>query len=606
MNRKERRAALKQQGRRDLAPAAPDLATLTAQARERYDRGQFGEARDACLRILEREPSHVPSLNLLGIMAQASDRHQVAVKNLSKALAIDPQNAACHYNIANSLERLGRRAEAIGHFKKAIALGDAGKLDQLLMQSPTIADYVERIGRDWPIPVKSEELFATAAIDTLASDLFLRCVLETTILRSAALELLLGHARLALLRLASATTGETPDDDVGAFLCALAQQCFLNEYVLAQNDEEIRLVAQLRDLLVTRIAGTQEIPALLLAAVAAYVPLHVVPGAEQLLQRQWPASVAGLLQQQVREPLEEIRDRHSIPALTMIDNTSLPVLQQYEENPYPRWTINPLAAFAADRAAGRIGDGEEQCAELDILIAGCGTGQHPIQAAQRFPNARLLAFDISLPSLAYARRKTRELGLRNIEYAQADILQLAAVKRRFDRIEAIGVLHHLEDPNAGWRALLSLLRPNGEMLVGLYSELARRIIVDAREFIAQNGYRAAPDDIRKFRSEVIHDRHGQRWKPLLAAKDFYSMSGCRDLLFNAMEHRYSIAQIAAFLEDNKLSFLGFELDDPLLLEKFKRVFTEPDALTKLANWETFERANPDTFSGMYVFSVRKN
>jgi ubiquinone/menaquinone biosynthesis C-methylase UbiE len=41
-------------------------------------------------------------------------------------------------------------------------------------------------------------------------------------------------------------------------------------------------------------------------------------------------------------------------------------------------------------------------------------------------NARLLGVDVSLTSLAYARRKTRELGLRNIEYAQADILELGS------------------------------------------------------------------------------------------------------------------------------------------------------------------------------------
>ena len=46
------------------------------------------------------------------------------------------------------------------------------------------------------------------------------------------------------------------------------------------------------------------------------------------------------------------------------------------------------------------------------------------QVAQVFPEARVLAVDISLPSLAYARRKTREEGLRNIAYAQADILKL--------------------------------------------------------------------------------------------------------------------------------------------------------------------------------------
>ena len=108
----------------------------------------------------------------------------------------------------------------------------------------------------------------------------------------------------------------------------------------------------------------------------------------------------------------------------------------------------------------------------EILIAGCGTGRHSIAVARTYPDARILAIDISRASLAYARRKTREEGLSNIEYAQADILDLGTIARSFDRIEACGVLHHLADPRAGWRGLIGLLRPAGVMRVGLYGELS--------------------------------------------------------------------------------------------------------------------------------------
>ena len=58
-----------------------------------------------------------------------------------------------------------------------------------------------------------------------------------------------------------------------------------------------------------------------------------------------------------------------------------------------------------------------------ILIAGCGTGQHSIGTAGRFKQADVLAVDLSLSSLAYAQRKTTELGLSNLTM-QADILNL--------------------------------------------------------------------------------------------------------------------------------------------------------------------------------------
>ena len=131
-----------------------------------------------------------------------------------------------------------------------------------------------------------------------------------------------------------------------------------------------------------------------------------------------------------------------IPALTEMDDlTSKAVMQQYDENPYPRWTINPCKAVAGDmeRHAPTIGTNVPQPSQ-DILIAGCGTGKHPFWIAQYFPNGRILAIDLSRANLAYARRKTREEGLQNIEYAQADILKLGGIGRTFDRIDAVGVL----------------------------------------------------------------------------------------------------------------------------------------------------------------------
>jgi SAM-dependent methyltransferase len=237
----------------------------------------------------------------------------------------------------------------------------------------------------------------------------------------------------------------------------------------------------------------------------------------------------------------------------------------------------------------------------DILIAGCGTGKHPFWIAQYFPHARILAIDLSRANLAYARRKTREERLPNIEYAQADILKLAGIGRIFDRIDAVGVLHHLADPEAGWRVLLSLLAPAGIMRVGLYSEAARRDVVQARALIAEGGYAPTIEGIRSLRQKIIRD---QRWEMVLNSGDFYTASGCRDLLFNVMEHRFTIPEIASFLKEQELVFHGFELDGAVT-EQFQRRYPGAEALINLDYWNAFEADNPKTFRGMYVFTVSK-
>jgi len=92
-------------------------------------------------------------------------------------------------------------------------------------------------------------------------------------------------------------------------------------------------------------------------------------------------------------------------------------------------------------------------------------------------------------SLGYAKRQSLALDVDNIEFAQADILELASLGRSFDVIEAVGSLQTLADPRAGWKVLSSLLRPGGFIFFGLYSESARRNIVAARDFIARQNYR---------------------------------------------------------------------------------------------------------------------
>ncbi len=363
MNRKERRAAGKRRDEPAKRPGTPafgppgvSIADLAAEASRWHKAGRFSEAQAICRQILAREPAHVQSLNLLGLMAQASGDHRGAVKMFAKAIASDEANAACHYNAGNSYQALGNRARASAHFSQALAFGMEEKAVAFILQSPVIATYVARIAGKWPLPVTSAELFGADSVVPLANDLLLRCAMEATTLASVQLEMLLGYARAELLRLAGepGEAGGKTDDDVVGFACALARQCFINEYVYGHAGAESELAGALRDRLLRDLASGAAIAPLTLAAVAAYFPLHAMPTAEALLRRDWPAAVAGLLRVQLREPLEELSERAAIATLAPVkDGVSLQVMRQYEENPYPRWTINPLNAFAADHARGR-------------------------------------------------------------------------------------------------------------------------------------------------------------------------------------------------------------------------------------------------------------
>ena len=530
------------------------------------------------------------------------------MKALAKALASDASNAACQYNIGTSYQALNRPDEAAFHFQNAITFGAHQKnTEDLILQNAAIATCIGHIEEKWPLLTKPDELFGRAGLEQIANDIFLCCALQMVLIRGAPLEKYLTQVRRALLGYAYLGNLGMNAGVLADLFCALAVQCFINEYAFAQGDEEAQQSGHLRELLEQRIESGEEVAPLLLAAVAAYFPLHSLPIARSLMSRNWPEIVATLLRRQIREPLEEADDLGAIPTLTAVDDgMSLRVMHQYAENPYPRWTVNPHAALVGDRKMARIAATDDDFhADKEILIAGCGSGQHVFDVVENFPGARVLAVDISRPSLAYARRKTREEGLRKVEYAQADILRLATIGRSFDRIEAVGVLHHLAEPEIGWRILLALLRPQGEMRIGLYSEAARRSVVEARAFIAARGYRPVREDIRKCRQEILREKDQRSWKLVTETADFYSMSGCRDLLFNVMEHRFTIPRIRTFLDEQHLTFLGFDAES-WVTQKFQRQHPSPAALTDLNKWHTFEMDNPQTFRHMYIFTVRKD
>jgi Tfp pilus assembly protein PilF/SAM-dependent methyltransferase len=481
-----------------------------------------------------------------------------------------------------------------------------------LVLNNEIRDSMERAAKAWPQLLPVEELASPSKLAKFAEDRLLIAILESAPIYGIPLEQFTTGLRFALLS-AARSGNETVTEPVLRLYCAVAHQCFINNYVFAQSPAETEQLHTLSASIIAALASGAAIPVLSLLAVASYVPLHHLPKAESLLRQPWPDTVLAVLTRQLRAPLEERGLRASMQALTTIDDdVSIRVRDQYEENPYPQWVkatpvgdpmgINeymreklPESPFVK---IDNVGD------ELSVLVAGCGTGHHSLVTARRFKDARVLAVDISLTSLGYAKRQTDALGVSNIEYAQADIMKLGSIGRTFDVIESVGVLHHLADPFGGWRVLLSLLRPGGVMLVGLYSETARRDVVAARDLIGKRGYRPTADGIRQCRQELFASADRSSLKSVTLITDFFSLSECRDLLFHVQETRHTLSDISAFVADNELTLIGFEVD-PVTSRNYLEKFPDDIAMTNLMHWRQFETENPFTFRNMYNFWVQK-
>ena len=142
---------------------------------------------------------------------------------------------------------------------------------------------------------------------------------------------------------------------------------------------------------------------------------------------------------QVLEPAEEQKLKLEMKILNDItDGVSSKVRDQYESNPYPRWVNlglniegSSIEAMAKDARLRITLNSISKVNAPKILIAGCGTGQHSIGTATKFKNSQVLAIDLSLSSLAYAKRKTEELAIKNIDYMQADILDMKRLTKNW-------------------------------------------------------------------------------------------------------------------------------------------------------------------------------
>jgi SAM-dependent methyltransferase len=102
------------------------------------------------------------------------------------------------------------------------------------------------------------------------------------------------------------------------------------------------------------------------------------------------------------------------------------------------------------------------------LDAGCGFGRHLSSAASM--GAEMIGMDFS-DAVTQALCNVRGLG--SADVIQGDIFRPPFRMQAFDFIYSIGVLHHLPDPEQGFRALLPLLRPGGAVLVWVYSKSRR-------------------------------------------------------------------------------------------------------------------------------------
>ncbi|WP_159819988.1 class I SAM-dependent methyltransferase [Cyanobium sp. Copco_Reservoir_LC18] len=236
-----------------------------------------------------------------------------------------------------------------------------------------------------------------------------------------------------------------------------------------------------------------------------------------------------------------------------------------------------------------------------ILDAGCGTGVSTDYLCHLNPGATVLAVDISAGALAVARERTARSGaaarVAELRIEQRSLLDLAG-EGPFDYINSVGVLHHLDRPEEGLRALVPLLRPGGLLHLFLYADGGRWEIHRTQRALALMGVGTGPAGLRLGRelfatlpeTNRLRRHHEQRW-----ALDTAADANFADMYLHPQETSYDLERLFRFVDQPGIRFAGFsnpEVWDPARLLQGE-LLERARALPARQQWALVESLDPD-------------
>ena len=597
-------------------------------------------------KAIEIQPNFILAYFNKGIILNSQKKYQDAVKCFEKVIEIDPKNINAYNVLGIILQEIGEFRKSLSYLKKSIEISpnDLRVVNTLLNllrsiklsnlsdknSSELVELFIFLFNKD---TIDHNELFNNARnliffqddqinfenllksgvsllsdkdIKKILNKKLFHLLLQKSLVRDKFLEKFLYQTRKEILL--QIHNKENSIEELYDFIASNAEQSFLNEYVVFQSDMEINIINDLK----TKVENDKNINELEILILACYLPLNSSKIINNKLINYISESPLfnDLIKLHIKDPLKEAELKKSINSFDDIsDNVSKKVKEQYEENPYPRWrytNITPKNNFLSilNNAIrpNKINTNNQNIAE-NVLIAGCGTGQQLVSKTS-YANSNIVAIDLSLSSLAFAKRKMQELNQKNIEFLQGDILSLNSLNKKFNVIECVGVLHHLKDPDEGLRILLNILEPKGYLKLGLYSEYARKHIIELKKFVQKHKFESNIRDIRNFRELAKNNNNDNSFKKINFNFDFYSTSSLRDLIFHVQEHRYTIPKIQDLLKKFDLEFLGFT--NSSIKKEYSKIYPEDLKNTSLENWNNFEINNQDIFIEMYQFWVKKN
>lgn len=203
------------------------------------------------------------------------------------------------------------------------------------------------------------------------------------------------------------------------------------------------------------------------------------------------------------------------------------------------------------------------------LVAGGGTGDATIFLAEqlRATNAEIVHLDFSEASISIAQQRAEIRGLKNIRWVRDSLLHLPTLDLgEFDYINCVGVLHHLADPDAGLKSLLSVLKRNGAMGLMVYATYGRTGVYQMQSLmkLVNADAQVSADHAQQIdrTRQILDSLPATNWfkrGEALYGDHRNGDAGIYDLLLHSQDRAYTVGELYEWLVDGH--GLNIELTD---------------------------------------------
>ncbi len=249
-----------------------------------------------------------------------------------------------------------------------------------------------------------------------------------------------------------------------------------------------------------------------------------------------------------------------------------------------------------------------------LLFAGAGLGADLIFIAtllQHYKNIKIVAIDLSPSSLKILQKRLKLYNIENVEVREMSLLDLTPETfGKFDFINCIGVLHHLENPSEGLKALNSVLEDDGFMDIMVYGKIGRTGIYQMQDLLKKvnKDVEELDYDEKLKRYHFIYPRLSQnnwfkRGEYLTADHIAYGDNGVIDMLLHHQDRAYTISELYDWVEEENLNIVNFNC---LIRPKLESEIEGIEFKTKREQYEFNELFHGDLLKHQFFLSKKKD